>query len=145
MKIRVSRFLEFDAAHRVVNHESKCASMHGHRYKVEIVAEAPSLDDIGRVIDFSVLKSRIGGWLDDNWDHTVILFNEDLDTLKAMRWIPKKKEPFSAPWNPTAENMAHYLLETVCPRELEGTGVTVTEVTVWETPNCKATAILGVK
>lgn len=50
--ITVTRVLEFDAGHRVVNHESKCATLHGHRYKVEIVAAAPGLDSLGRVIDF---------------------------------------------------------------------------------------------
>jgi 6-pyruvoyltetrahydropterin/6-carboxytetrahydropterin synthase len=142
MSLTITRVLEFDAAHRVVNHESKCATLHGHRYKIEIIAEAPDLDQIGRVIDFSVLKEKLGGWLDLYWDHNVILFEKDEETVKAMRWIPKKKEPFVAKWNPTAENMAMYLLNDICPKELENTGVTVTKVIVWETPNCKAEATL---
>lgn len=138
--VKVTRILEFDAGHRVMNHESKCATLHGHRYKVEITAEADQLDEIGRVIDFSVLKARIGSWLDEHWDHNTIIWDKDTETLKALRWMPKKKEPFAAPWNPTAENMADYLVHVVCPRELSDTGVMVTHVRVWETPNCFADA-----
>jgi 6-pyruvoyltetrahydropterin/6-carboxytetrahydropterin synthase len=140
MNVKVTRLLEFDAGHRVMNHESKCATLHGHRYCVEVTAEAEQLDDIGRVIDFSVLKARIGSWIDENWDHTTILWEKDVETVKALRWIERKKEPFVAPWNPTAENMAHYLLTVVCPRELGDTGVIVTKIRVWETPNCYADA-----
>jgi 6-pyruvoyltetrahydropterin/6-carboxytetrahydropterin synthase len=137
-----TRLLEFDAAHRVVNHESKCATLHGHRYKVEITARARVLDTIGRVIDFSVLKQQVGGWLDEHWDHNVILFEQDYDTVKALREIPKKKPPFVASWNPTAENMADHLLRVVCPEVLAGSGVTVEKIRVWETPNCFAEATL---
>lgn len=142
MGISVTRVLEFDAAHRVVNHESKCATLHGHRYKVEFTAESNDLDAIGRVIDFSVLKAKIGTWLDDNWDHTSIIFSQDTETLAALRSIPHKKDVFESAWNPTAENMAEYLLRTVCPGLLDGTGVRVTKVVIWETPNCRAEACI---
>lgn len=145
MQITVTRTLEFDAAHRVVNHESKCSTLHGHRYKAEITATSDKLDDIGRVIDFSVIKEKIGDWIDNNWDHTSIIFDEDKETLKALRWIPKKKEPFAAAWNPTAENMAAYLLRKVCPTLLNSTGVLVIKVRLWETPNCYADAELDAK
>ena len=44
--------------------------------------------------------------------------------------------------NPTAENLAFYLLHKVCPEELIHTGVTVTHVRVWETENCYADACI---
>lgn len=142
MSTTVTRLVEFDAGHRVHGHESKCASLHGHRYRVEIEAKADKLDSVGRVIDFSVLKEKIGGWIDQFWDHTTIVWDQDTETLKALRWIPKYKEPFAAPWNPTAENMAEYLLTQVCPVVLVDTGVIVTRIRVWETPNCFAEAVL---
>ena len=138
--LTVTRLLEFDAAHRVMNHESKCATLHGHRYKIEIEATAPELDGIGRVIDFSVLKAKIGTWLDENWDHTTIVCRDDEQTVHGLHMMPKFKEPFLAEWNPTAENMARYLLEVVCPEQLKNTSVKVVAVTVWETPNCRAVA-----
>jgi len=141
--ITITRKLEFDAGHRVMNHESKCATLHGHRYVVEIKATAPDLDAIGRVIDFSVLKEKIGTWLDLHWDHNVIVYSEDKETHDALLLIPRKKDPWVSKWNPTAENMANFLLKEKCPELLLGTDVTVQSVTVWETPNCKAEACLS--
>lgn len=138
--ITITRKLEFDAGHRVMNHESKCATLHGHRYVVEIVATAPELDSLGRVIDFSVLKQKIGTWLDEQWDHNVIVFEQDLEVISALRSVPRKKDPWVAPFNPTAENMAKYLFNVVCPKLLKDTTVTVVKVIVWETPNCRAEA-----
>jgi 6-pyruvoyltetrahydropterin/6-carboxytetrahydropterin synthase len=139
--ITCTRILEFDAAHRVANHESKCATLHGHRYKAEITA-CGDLDSIGRVIDFSVLKEKIGSWIDLNWDHTTIVWKNDPLTLAALLSMPKKKNPFVCDFNPTAENMADYLLRIACPMLLQGTGVRVTKIRLWETPNCYAEAEL---
>jgi len=136
--ITCTRILEFDAAHRVMNHESKCATLHGHRYKVEIEALG-SLDDVGRVIDFSVLKTVVGTWIDDHWDHNVLVYELDTETVLALYNVPRKKDPFICPWNPTAENMASFLLSH-SNALLESYGVTVARVVVWETPNCKAEA-----
>lgn len=140
--ITITRRLEFDAGHRVVNHESKCATLHGHRYVVEVEATAPSLDGIGRVIDFSVLKQKIGGWIDTQWDHNCLVFREDTIVISALKGLPRAKDPYICDWNPTAENMANFLLVSVCPEVLKGTEVTVVSVTVWETPNCCAVAKL---
>jgi 6-pyruvoyltetrahydropterin/6-carboxytetrahydropterin synthase len=140
--ITVTRKLEFDAGHRVMNHESKCATLHGHRYVVEVTATAPELDLIGRVIDFSVLKARIGSWLDHNWDHTTILWDRDAETVALVGACPQFKPPFVAPFNPTAENMARYLLLHVCPLLMADTGVEVTKIRMWETPNCYAEVAL---
>jgi 6-pyruvoyltetrahydropterin/6-carboxytetrahydropterin synthase len=47
---------------------------------------------------------------------------------------------FIMPYNPTAENMAKYLLEEVCPGLLEGTGGVATRVRIWETDESYAEA-----
>jgi 6-pyruvoyltetrahydropterin/6-carboxytetrahydropterin synthase len=44
------------------------------------------------------------------------------------------------PWNPTAENMARYLLEVVAPRVLDDLGVVARRVSVWETDEACAVA-----
>lgn len=43
------------------------------------------------------------------------------------------------PFNPTAENMAGYLLDIIGPRQLQGTGVELISVTIDETRKCSAT------
>ena len=107
------------------------------------------LDAIGRVIDFSVLKAKIGGWIDEHWDHGFILNAADLDGQEAMaafNAMRQKADPgfcqkvFTMPRNPTAENMAEYLLNAVGPTVLNGTGVRLTHVKVIETENCWAEA-----
>ena len=137
--ITCTRRLEFDYGHRVFKHESKCAHLHGHRGVIEITALA-ELDSLGRVIDFSVLKKLIGGWIDTHWDHNMILFIEDTQAINAVKMISDNKDPFLLKTNPTAENMADYLLKVVCPEVLKGTEVKVISVRFHETPNGMAEA-----
>jgi 6-pyruvoyltetrahydropterin/6-carboxytetrahydropterin synthase len=134
--IECCRRVQFCSGHRVLNHESKCANMHGHNYVAMFHAVSEQLDSIGRVIDFSVLKERLGGWIDERWDHTFIVNHEDWEVMQALEAVSRKKPYFIAEWNPTAENMASYLLHTVAPRVLSGTGITVRKVQLWETENC---------
>ena len=133
------RRLKLDTGHRVHLHESKCRNAHGHQYIVYIHATADQLDSIGRIIDFSVLKELIGGWLDEFWDHGFLVWDQDTEMIKALGMIEGQKT-YKLPYNPTAENMAYFLLTEICPAVLKTTGVTVTKVEVWETENCYGVA-----
>lgn len=141
-RVTCTRKIHFCAGHRVMHHENKCATAHGHNYYVDLVAEAPVLDPLGRVVDFSVLKEKIGGWIDEHWDHTFLVCDQDRELLQALQQLPRKKEPFLCPFNPTAEQMALYLLHVVCPQLLEGGVVRIVKVIVHETDNCSAEASL---
>lgn len=136
--ITCTRRLEFDAAHRVMRHESKCRNLHGHRYAVEVTVTAPELDGLGRVVDFGVIKERLGEWIDREWDHQTILWEEDKALGTAIEAETGQKIAY-LPMNPTVENLAKYLLETVCPA-LFAPPLVVTGVKIWETPNCSAEA-----
>ena len=141
-KITCTRLLKSDTGHRVLGHEGKCNNPHGHEYRYEITAQGSDLDSIGRVIDFSVIKAKIGGWIDENWDHRFLVYKKDKDLVAALESVPDTAGPVVVNWNPTAENIANYLLNKVCPDELYGTGIIVTRVKVWETQNCFAEAEL---
>lgn len=132
-QITCTRKLEFDAAHRVKLHESKCKYLHGHRYVVEVTAQAPQLDALGRVVDFGELKQKLGGWLDAHWDHTTILWEEDRALGEDIA-EQTGQEVFYLPHNPTAENMARYLLEVVCP-PLFAAPLQIVSIVIRETPN----------
>lgn len=126
-----------------MGHENRCAHIHGHNYVALVEAEADALDDIGRVIDFSVIKDVVGGWIDANWDHGMIVAADDGPLLRLMRSgdggpadAPQKL--YVMPTNPTAENMAAHLLREA-NRLLVDDGVRVMRVTIWETENCYAT------
>jgi 6-pyruvoyltetrahydropterin/6-carboxytetrahydropterin synthase len=89
-------------------------------------------------VDFSVLKDKIGGWVDKNWDHTMILYKDDEKTIDLVKAAPHFKDIFVLEKNPTAENLAYYLLWKVCPQLLQGLNIIVNKVVFWETENCTA-------
>ena len=144
----IERYHDICAGHRVYGHESKCAHLHGHNYRVtftcaaELACNIPvnaanELDHLGRVIDFSVVKSTLCQWLEDQWDHKFLLWEEDplvevLDTYDPKGLVV-------VPFNPTAENLAQHLVDVVGPLVLKGTGVRLTKVRIEETRKCSAT------
>jgi len=135
--ITCTRRLEFDAAHRVMQHESKCKHLHGHRYVLEATFTADALDAVGRVVDFGVIKEKLGAWIDGHWDHTTVLYEKDKPLGEAIAG-QTKQTIFYLPSNPTAENMAAYIFEVVCPDLFKASGLRCTGVVLHETPNCKA-------
>lgn len=136
----IERKIEFDAGHRLVGHGGKCAYLHGHRYVVHVFARTRTgfLDDVGRVIDFSIIKEGLGVWIDKLWDHNLILNREDAELAVAVRRFCKGGAPYLLPYNPTAENLGHYLLEEICPQVFALDPIEVTMIKVDETPNCSA-------
>jgi 6-pyruvoyltetrahydropterin/6-carboxytetrahydropterin synthase len=136
-----TRKIEFDAAHRVVGHENKCKFLHGHRYCLEVTAFADELDNVGRVVDFGVLKEVLGGWIDQNWDHNTILNQSDKELGNHIDASTEQKT-FYLPYNPTAENMASYLLSEICPRLFKDYPIKIRKIKLYETPNCFAVAKL---
>jgi 6-pyruvoyltetrahydropterin/6-carboxytetrahydropterin synthase len=155
--ITATRYHDISCGHRVVGHENKCRWLHGHNYRVHFTCEAEQLDAVGRVIDFSVMKSKLCMWLEDNFDHKFLAWNKDdlmrsicghTDLWQTMEGKVTEETQImrhSMVWllfNPTAENIAKYLLEVVGPAQLEGTGVHLVKVVVEETRKCSASATL---
>lgn len=152
-KITVTRYHDFCYGHRVVGHESCCRHLHGHNGRIHFTCEAEQLDSIGRVIDFSVIKEKLCMWLENNWDHKTLLWGGDdllqllplSNTISSLGYMRSRnaqqilQDSFViVPFNPTAENMAQYLIEVICPQQLAGTGITVTTIKVEETRKCSA-------
>ena len=138
-----TRRIQFCAGHRVLQHESKCRNMHGHNYVAFITAESEGLDAIGRVIDFSVLKRIVGGWIDEHWDHGFILHKDDINALESIALFQKREgmrsKLYTMGENPTAENMAWHLKD-IANDCLRHEPCRVTKVVLWETENCYAEA-----
>lgn len=138
LEFTCTRRIQFCAGHRVFKHESKCNNLHGHNYVAFITAKmvgGKALDELGRVIDFAVIKQLVGGWIDEKWDHGFIVSEDDMDVRQLLEAMPGQKV-YVMPCNPTAENMAAYLLGKA--NELLPTTVAVTKVRLWETENCYA-------
>lgn len=126
--------------HRLTGHESKCAAFHGHRYVAEIAVTAADLDFLGRVIDFSVVKRKIGDWIDQNWDHTAILCRNDQSAAAIA--IANANELAGHPvyylaGQPTVENLVGELAR-VSIELLSDEEVRLAWIRLWETPNCSA-------
>lgn len=148
--ITATRFHDFSAGHRVLGHEGACKLLHGHNYRIHFTVapwRSPKgghkdhLDTVGRVLDFSVINTRLCEWLEENWDHRLLL-NQD-DPLRGILSKYPSAGVVLVPFNPTAENMAIHLVEEVGPRELAGTRCELISVTVEETRKCSATYSKG--
>lgn len=163
MGYTVIRSHEICAGHRVVGHESKCRHLHGHNYKFhfkvapkhecgKVVARGKlvedGLDSVGRVIDFSVVKTTLCQWLEDNWDHKFLHWEED-PLIKALQVDCELCDEttghdvrdfdnslVSLPFNPTAENLAAYMVDVIGPQLLDEYGVELVECTIEETSKC---------
>ena len=149
----ITRKFTFDAGHRVLGHEGRCKALHGHTYCAEITVTADGLDNLGRVIDFSVLKEKVGRWIDAHLDHNMILNSQDPLLAAVRELMPYDPENGLAIWdlvfsdskmphvlqneNPTAENIARILFEE-SSRLLNEHSLRVVNVRLWETPNCFA-------
>ena len=119
-------------------HENKCSHLHGHNYRITFCC-AGVLDSLGRVIDFSVIKEKLCVWLEEHFDHRFLIWTEDPLADALLSLDPKVVQ---VPFNPTAENIAEYLVTVVGPEQLRGTGVKLIRCDVEETRKCTATFTL---
>ena len=139
-RIFAERYHDISCGHRVVNHESKCRNLHGHNYRVHFTCEAPALDSLGRVIDFSVIKSTLCMWLEDNWDHKMLIFCNDPMVIALQDLDPTGI--VVVPFNPTAENLALHLIEVVGPDLLSPFEVVLVKVRIEETRKCSVSVLV---
>lgn len=135
MPWQAKRYHDISCGHRVFQHESKCAHLHGHNYRVHFTCEAEELDNIGRVIDFSDIKAKLCMWLEDQWDHKTLIWEND-PWAKVLPEIDPTIVIVS--FNPTAENIAQHLVEVIGPQQLAGTGIKLVHCDVEETRKCSA-------
>lgn len=136
----VTRYHDISAGHRVYGHEGACKHLHGHNYRIHFKV-CGGLDEQGRVIDFSVIKSKLCMWLENNFDHKMILWEKDplqLDFCHDPK-LDLMDHLCIVPFNPTAEGIARYLVEEIGPVQLKGTSCVLIECTVEETRKCSAT------
>jgi 6-pyruvoyltetrahydropterin/6-carboxytetrahydropterin synthase len=126
----VTREIYFCYGHRLIDYEGKCRHLHGHNGKAVITLRADALDSRGMVFDFSEIKRSVSAWIDETLDHRMILHRDD----PAVPSLQDLGEPlFLVDFNPTAENIARLIYERA-----KAVGLPVTEVELWETPQCCA-------
>ena len=138
--ITAERYHDISMGHRVVGHENKCRHLHGHNHRIHFVCEADQLDALGRVIDFGLINDRLCQWLEEHWDHRLMIWQED-PLLPELQRIASE-DLCIVPFNPTAEQIAQHLVHVVGPQRLAGTGIRLTSCRVDETRKCSATCRL---
>ncbi len=141
MSLTIMRRIKFCAGHRLFKHGGKCEHFHGHNYVADFFVQGEEQDSVGRVLDFSDLKARVKGWIDEHWDHSFLIHQDDTNARQALELVEPSRF-FVMPYNPTAENMAKYLLEEMCPIALSGSGAMACRVRIWETEESYAEASL---
>ena len=126
--------VEFDSAHRLFGYEGPCKHLHGHHYVAEVTVRGMELDRLGMVVDFGDLKGPVVSWINEHWDHNVLLHPHDI-LLEGSGKVFLGESPFVIPsGNPTAENMAKGLYEVVVG--LLPSCVEMVRVRLYETPGC---------
>ncbi|MFO0940724.1 MAG: 6-carboxytetrahydropterin synthase [Pirellulales bacterium] len=141
MSLTIMRRIRFCAGHRLFKHGGKCEHFHGHNYVADFFVTSETQDSVGRIVDFSDLKTRCKGWLDEHWDHSFLVFEQDDNAIQALKLVQPSRL-FQLPYNPTAENMAKYLLEVAAPEFMKGSGARVVRVRIWETEDSYAEAAI---
>src|SRR5215213_9703375 len=112
----------FSSAHQLRGYKGKCENLHGHNYRVEIYARGRELDNIGLLVDFGELKEAA--------DEVVqYLDHRNINELA----------PFDVELNPSAENLARYILDAVVADAGGDDRVEVYKVRCFETPTSVAT------
>jgi 6-pyruvoyltetrahydropterin/6-carboxytetrahydropterin synthase len=107
---------EFSSAHNVRRYKGDCEQLHGHNWRVEVVAARVGLGKTGMVIDFKELKLKLHEVL-EKLDHKY------LNNISYFKKI-----------NPTSENIAKFIYDALKP-EIRG----LKSITVWENPSDSAT------
>ncbi|VTT99895.1 Uncharacterized protein OS=Pirellula staleyi (strain ATCC 27377 / DSM 6068 / ICPB 4128) GN=Psta_4202 PE=4 SV=1: PTPS [Gemmataceae bacterium] len=128
---KVTKEIYFCYGHRLLDYPGKCRNLHGHNGKAVVTLEAPALDKLGMVIDFTDIKRVIGAWIDEALDHRMILHRDD-PALPELRRLGEPVVVLDV--NPTAENLAKLIFDHAVANNLP-----VTEVTLWETETSFAT------
>ncbi len=116
----VSGRKHFDAAHYLRGYGGKCEGMHGHRFEVVVSVQADVLNDIGIAFDFAEIKKHLGEVL-KQFDHVCLNDVPPFDSI-----------------NPSSENIAKTIYDALVGQL---TGVAISRVEVWESPESRAAYI----
>ena len=106
----VTKIMNIEYGHRILNHPGKCKRLHGHSGKVEFTLWGEVDKETGMVIDFGDINSTVGDYLKNTLDHRTILQEGDslIENLPSEDIIIIKGPP-------TAENISLLILEQSSP------------------------------
>jgi 6-pyruvoyltetrahydropterin/6-carboxytetrahydropterin synthase len=137
----INRRLEFDAGHRIPNHNSQCKHLHGHRYAIEIslsgdIISTEGQSEQGMVMDFSDVKRIANTHLVDLWDHAFLAYRGDKVVCDFLGSLPNHKTVI-LDVVPTAENLAQIAFDILnsAYQDTYGNHLRLEQVRLYETPS----------
>ncbi|MCK9199672.1 MAG: 6-carboxytetrahydropterin synthase QueD [Gallionella sp.] len=137
----ITRRLEFDAGHRIPNHNSQCKHLHGHRYAIEItlsgdIIATEGASEQGMVMDFSDVKRIAKEKVVDAWDHAFLVYRGDRAVCDFLASMPGHKTVV-LDVVPTAEHLAQAAFDILnaAYRDMYGNNLRLERVRLYETPN----------
>jgi len=133
MICRIFKEVHFDASHRLLHYQGKCACLHGHRWKVEVWMEGKVDEKTGILVDYNTIKTVI-----ERFDHQILLNHDDPMATAIQAFHPV----ITTPGEPTSELLASLiagLLDKECTRL--GLHARVTRIKVFESPTCYAEVV----
>lgn len=116
--VEVTKEFTFDSSHKLMQYLGKCANLHGHTYKLQVTVVG-TVNEIGLVLDFKVLKKIVEDKVVNSLDHEYI--NNVVE------------------YNPTCENMVIDIFNTL-KSEIEELNkkspnfMSLSQVKLYETP-----------
>ena len=139
--MHITRRLEFDAGHRIPNHNSQCKHLHGHRYAIEITLSGDIIttegqSEQGMVMDFSDVKRIAKEKVVDEWDHAFLVYRGDRAVCDFLASMPGHKTVV-LDVVPTAEHLAQAAFDILnaAYRDMYGNNLRLERVRLYETPN----------
>ncbi|MFO0752847.1 MAG: 6-carboxytetrahydropterin synthase QueD [Thermodesulfovibrionales bacterium] len=111
----------FASAHQLRGYKGKCENLHGHNWRVQAYVVTERLNEIDIALDFHDLKAMTNEVI-AQLDHTCL----------------NNVFPFTER-NPSSENIARWIFDSLKKRLAEYKGVSVSAVTVWESETASAT------
>ncbi|MFH1494590.1 MAG: 6-carboxytetrahydropterin synthase QueD [Pseudomonadota bacterium] len=137
----ITRRLEFDAGHRIPNHNSQCRHLHGHRYAIEITLSGQIIDtegvsEQGMVMDFSEVKTIAQEAVVNQWDHAFLVYRGDAAVVDFLATLPGHKT-VALDVVPTAENLAAIAFRMLDAAYVDrfANQLLLERVRLYETPN----------
>jgi len=108
----------FEAAHHLYAYRGRVEPVHGHNWKVEVVLETKELGNEGYGFDFMKVKRALARLVKP-------FHHGDINSVAPFDEL-----------SPTTEHLAAYFYDGLRQRLPRAP---ITEVTVWEGPDCSAT------
>ena len=139
----VTKQVDWEMGHRLLNHNSKCCNPHGHHYRLELslrgeINSAEGESSEGMVIDFGDIKTILVKQILDIIDHAFMIWDKDEVLMKFYKENPDLKHVI-VPFNTTAENMVIWIYDQLNPDiEKISKYTKIKSVKLWETPTAYA-------